>query len=85
MPITTSNSNPSPEPPPVMYIQDVCLSGLICLTLVICDFNWATGMDGAGDSFLKFSISIGVIFDTLNASQILKLEVENFGIAKLQF
>ena len=39
-------------------------------------------MDGAGDSFLKFSISTGVIFDTLNASQILKLEGENFGIAK---
>ena len=40
------------------------------------------GWDGAGDSFLKFSISTGVIFDTLNASQILKLEGENFGIAK---
>ena len=39
-------------------------------------------MDGAGDSFLKFSISTGVIFDTLNASQILTLEGENFGIAK---
>ena len=82
IPITTGNSNSAPEPPPVMYIQDVCLSGLICLTLVICAFNWTTGMDGAGDSFLKFSISTGVMFDTLNASQILKLEGENFGIAK---
>ena len=40
------------------------------------------GLDGAGDSFLKFSVSTGVIFDALNASQILKLEGENFGIAK---
>ena len=39
-------------------------------------------MDGASDSVLKFSISTGVIFDTLNASQILKLEGENFGIVK---
>ena len=39
-------------------------------------------MDGEGNSFLKFSVSTGVIFDTLNASQILKLEGENFGIAK---
>ena len=39
-------------------------------------------MDGAGDRFLKFSVSTGVIFDTLNASQILKLEGENFGIGK---
>ena len=39
-------------------------------------------MDGAGDSFLKFSTSLGIIFDTLNASQILKLEGENFGIAQ---
>ena len=39
-------------------------------------------MDGPGDSFLNFSVSTGVIFDTLNASQILKLEGENFGIAK---
>ena len=65
-----------------MYIQYVCLSGVICLTLVICAFDWATGIDGAGDSFLKFLISTGVIFDPLNASQILKLEGENFGIAK---
>ena len=56
--------------------------GLICLTLVICAFNLATGMDGAGYSFLKFSVSTEIIFDTLNASQILKLEAENFGIAK---
>ena len=39
-------------------------------------------MDGAGDSFLKFSVATGAIFDTLNASQILKLEGGNFGIAK---
>ena len=39
-------------------------------------------MDGAGDSFLKFSISAGVIFDTLNASQNPETGGRNFGIAK---
>ena len=35
------------------------------------------GMEGAGVSFFKFSISIGSILDKLNGFQILKSEGEN--------